>query len=232
MSEGCKLDFSSQKRSRRMKFKNRKKSLIKKIEQLSILCGIDVGAIIFPNHADADADADEQQLIVWPGTQHHIKIQQLVSLYKENAGGGCDVNREQSDAANSDDHNSGDSSSEPENSNMGTSCIYHHLSLHHLKQLVHIVQRRIAAVDNKIEFLRKSQGMRSDPPEMVCNTSHRCRCSHAVHCCCRGCSVVDPQCSHHCGVNITLHGTCNYCVPDQMEMALLMHSNHHFKATS
>ncbi|XP_031093472.1 MADS-box protein FBP24-like isoform X2 [Ipomoea triloba] len=199
-----KLEFTSNERSRRTKFKHRTKSLIKKIEQLSILCGIDVGAIIFAKHADA-----HQQLLVWPPQPQHLH--QLLTLYKQKAKAKAkevQVEAEPEAAEPSDTSSTASSHSQTQNL-LPTSSGYHHLSLslHQLNQLLHIMDRRIAAVDNKIQFLRKSkQGM---PEEEVSNLSHSHRCPHAVHCCCRGCAVVDPGCSHHRGLNITLHGTCN-----------------------
>nr|GMC98787.1 agamous-like MADS-box protein AGL80 [Ipomoea batatas] len=194
-----KLEFTSNERSRRTKFKHRTKSLIKKIEQLSILCGIDVGAIIFANHADA-----HQQLLVWPPQPQHLH--QLLTLYKQKPKPKPkpDGEPEPSDISSS----TASSHSQTQTLLPTSSCS----SLHQLNQFLHIVDRRIAAVDNKIQFLRKSQpGM----PDL----SHSHRCPHAVHCCCRGCSVVDPGCSHHRRLNITLHGTCNSCMSST-------HSNH------
>ncbi|XP_019200235.1 PREDICTED: uncharacterized protein LOC109193857 [Ipomoea nil] len=108
MGESVKLEFTSDERSRRTKFKHRTKSLMKKIEQLSILCGIDVGAIIFANHADVDAAADKQ-LLVWPPAPQHLH--QLLTLYKQKAAAAAaDVNREE-EAAEPSDAGDGDTSS-------------------------------------------------------------------------------------------------------------------------
>ncbi|KAL2526185.1 MADS-box transcription factor family protein [Abeliophyllum distichum] len=77
------MALRSDKRTRRVTFEKRRKGLEKKAYELSTLCGVKIGMILY-----GPADGDEPvKPIIWP--ENHNEIENLISSYKKRSDDDC-----------------------------------------------------------------------------------------------------------------------------------------------